>query len=185
MTLNLNKTYSKVAEVIGVDTQYNESKIPLNNVIERAICIQDSWALTIHKSWNYYMLIECTNDDNDWYQYCVPATMMINNDTVIFYAEMDDNFSIKNRASSTTINNYYTESTVQLGDEFSEIKKIKISLIKFNQKLDIDESYDLPRKPRKTYQTINNPAASTRIIYKDAREKLSFTLQYSNIIVVE
>lgn len=188
--LNLNRSYSKVAESIGIDSQYNETKLPLNMIIERPVEAYTNKLEEFDLSLPYYARItfyKATTDkasigtDNGelMLTFTVPCAILEKDGIIKAYVEFEDEYSVGRVAINdplfNVINvNVYQEQYAAYVDENGEVLKayIEIGTISSMTK---QQSLYLPY----THADLNfipKTATTTKTIYKDVREKLSFTI---------
>lgn len=166
MNLNLASNYNKLADVIGVSTQFEETKNPLNNIIDRPILIEASdFDVDISNLWLRFLF------DGGTYLF-KRACLLKNDDVKIIYCEMLDHYCFE-RSSVKEKNNVYVVTDVAYGNEYNEATSVNIDVVKLPVNLTLDNSMYLPY-----YNGNVNVVAElgTHLIYKDARERLLFTI---------
>ncbi len=178
-TINLVSNYNKVADAIGVKTQYNETKNPLENIIDRPIFweVDGSSILGVcNECW-----AELTIASKKLFKRCV---VVEKNKVVYVYFEAIDQYCFDRQAVSVNDLNktdcYYCND-ISYCDENNEVIGARISIGVF-QKLTREESLDMPLYSGSNFKEILD--LGTKLIYKDARERLIFTLKINNCKIV-
>ena len=189
-TFNLVSEYNKIADVISLNSQYNTLKNPLDNVIERPILVKTNanfeakngnlWiALRFYDKYGYVI-----NGDESTFNLVHP-TIYSNANDLYLYCQMQDNYSISRNAQ--TISDYvYKLNDVPYVNANNEFYKVKIDLFELNDEFayDYESAIKLPvhkfasnNEYKKLIDTIET------IVYKDAREKITFTIKANNCII--
>lgn len=166
MNLNLASNYNKLADVVGVSTQFEETKNPIENIIERPILIENSdFEIDISNLW---LRFKFDNGDYLFKRGC----LMTSNSYKIIYCEMLDHYCF-DKSSVREANNVYVVTDVAYGNEYNEAKSVSIDIVKLPKNLTLDNSMYLPY-----YSGDVNVVAElgTHLVYKDARERLLFTI---------
>ena len=170
-TLNLVRNYNKVADSIGVDTQYRATKNPLNMIITRPINLGTIVDYT-HKydtSKEYYFRFVLRN-----YVYYKRAVVQASTKQVVFYCEADDQYSLATKVGASGKGaNTYIQEYVPYGDSNNELIEATASIVT----LPVLSKTNGDKLP--IYGGIYTSVYSsvTKKVYKDAREKLTFTLK--------
>ncbi|MCM1556868.1 MAG: hypothetical protein NC087_04965 [Anaeroplasma bactoclasticum] len=171
--INLVANYNKVADAIGIKTQYNETKNPLNNIIDRPIY------------WEY----DCSNipgipSSDCWIKVEAcgralykRAAVMVRRSTVYVYAEALDQYSFDKCALKVGGTNNYQCNDVSYCDSNNEITELKISVGTI-MSLTRNESLQLPNYFGNNYVEFLELPQKT--IWKDSRERLIFTIKLTN-----
>lgn len=182
VTINysLSRTYSKKAEVIGVDTQFEATPNPLKNIITRPIYINGNLGLNLNlDEFNYLHFTFKDANGQTIANLLKRYSVLHNGNTKLLYCEMIDqytfDYSMVYRRNDGTKNIYY-RNPVPYVDSNNEAYSVTISLVKAIT--DDVESFSkkLPEILGNTsivhyYLTMNT------ILYKDAREHLTFTIK--------
>ena len=185
--LNLAKKQTKVADAIGVDYQYNPTILPLNNIIDRPLFYElDSETL-------YDWLYENSWDDknNDTFvvisfnglllskRYAKRPVVQMTDTYAILYVEAMDNVVFDYAVGSEDTNlGIYPLDPNKYVDSSGQCDSVSVDIECINQRLSLSESKELPNanvlfaKIVATYT-----AASNEYIYKDQRERLTFTIK--------
>lgn len=194
MTLNLCKNYSKIAEAIGVAYQYHATNFATDEIIERPI--YRKWTLS---SANINLL--GTDNCFLWFQFktsnvgqsdiLVKPIVMKQNGKILLYCEALDQFAwgIKKTTYTANSQNYDVGEYVAYANENNEISGsgFHVKLVQLVNPLTADESYLLPMQP----YAFTVPTDATEVankytiladlslnwVYKDQREKLTFTFE--------
>lgn len=168
--LNLTKTPYKIADAIGVDYQFNSIKIPLQNVINRGLFLE----LTNTPLYNVInqnlgsVYIRYTNTNCDLVKRV--SISKDRQDNYYLYFETLDNYSFDKALNGDVI------TDVNYGD--SEAKTSTISLKAYIvTTLTMNESKGLPYYSALPNNLSNYDIATNWNIYKDTREKLTFTIK--------
>lgn len=182
VTINysLSRTYSKKAEVIGVDTQFEATPNPLKNIITRPIYINGNLGLNLNlDEFNYLHFTFKDANGQTIANLLKRYSVLQRGNTKLLYCEMIDqytfDYSMVYRRNDGTKNIYY-RNPVPYVDINNEAYSVTISLVKTIT--DDVESFSkkLPEILGNTsivhyYLTMNT------ILYKDAREHLTFTIK--------
>lgn len=176
--------YNKQADAIGVRTQYEATKIALNNIKERILYFENASQLTLNLSKQYYLKIYFG------YQYESPRTIWL---PVSIYASSSGLTLVASCVDNYSCGTYYeqidNETTKFVNrdalycDENAEIERIiQMDLIHFaDGYIDIAKSRQMPYcNPSSNDYTIDLTITTNEKIYKDEHESLSFTLYLPN-----
>ena len=178
--LNLTKTRFKIADAIGVDYQFNPTYLPLENIVERSLFFET----TINNFGGYVnsgtFLIEIVfhNGSGTTYQrLCAMPVVMKTKGYWVLYCEAMDNIVFgmsTNDVSSTkkSINN------ISYGDSEANCSYISVYILQSSGSLSSSESYKLPLVP--TSSMYATSVYENKLIYKDSREKLTFTIKVND-----
>ena len=166
MNLNFVSNYNKLADVIGVATQYEETKNPLENIIDRPIVIEQSYQV-VDRS-NLWLKFNFDNGRSLFKR----ATLLEYSNYRILYCEMLDHYAFDKETIKDSKANVYTCNDVPYGNSYNEATKVKIEIIEMPN-LTFEQSMALPYYTG-TYTTILS--IPEMYIYKDARERLLFTI---------
>jgi hypothetical protein len=179
---NLVSNYNKIADVIALNSQYNTLKNPLENIIERPIFIETNTNFTLTRGKTYLKITTYSGESNSGKIndiYFLPITMM-HNDDIYLYFEMLDQYSAGTNAIKVS-NNVYKVNDVAYVNNKNELLSISITLIEFRQ-LSQEDIQKLPAYDKESYVE-NETIVESKLIYKDAREKLTFTIKANNCII--
>lgn len=183
VTLNLVSNYNKVAEAIGLKSQYNATKNPLQGIIDRPLLYQVSFENRRYLPNNIYAKITLYDDANIFSKKTLykRAVLMVENGVTYAYVEAYDQYALDNQAIRVNGSNY-SINAVSYCNEFNEISRISISLGTISS-LTREESLKLPVYDGDLFQTLVEPEIQK--VYKDARERLIFTFKMDNCKVYD
>lgn len=178
VTLNLVSNYNKVAEAIGLKSQYNAVKNPLQGIIDRPLLYQVSFENRRYLPNNIYAKITLYDDANIFFKKTLykRAVLMVENGVTYAYVEAYDQYALDNQAVRVNDSNY-SINAVSYCNEFNEISRISISLGTISS-LTREESLKLPVYEGDLFQTLVEPQIQK--VYKDSRERLIFTFKMDN-----
>lgn len=181
-TLNLVTNYNKVADVITLNSQYNTTKNPLENIIERPIFFEteESFEFTQGKS---LIMIESLDKDNLTISNLAfsPIILQQNGETY-FYVEMKDQYSAGTRAVDVVNKtDVFKAEDVSYVDSNNEVVSYRLRLLNLD-KINYGVAKNLPLPPSDWVSYWEN-LSGTILVYKDAREKLTFTIKANNCII--
>ena len=183
MTMNLFKSYSKVAEAIGVAYQYHATNFATDEIVERPcryeVTLTSSEKNELDsKSNNIYFLFTFGS-----IQILTRAIMMKEGNKRILYCEAMDQYawgshlSSYNGTQSYASQTYITPEYVPYCDNNNEIDTFTLQ-VGFIDSLTKKESETLPAMPSTiSAVSINLFAITNKVVYKDQREKLTFTIE--------
>ena len=176
--------YNKQADAIGVRTQYEATKIALDNIKERILYFEKNNELVLSLSKQYYLKIYFG------YQYESPRTIWL---PVSIYASGSGLTLVASCVDNYSAGTYYeqidNETTKFVNrdapycDENAEIYQIlQMDLIHFvDGYIDIAKSRQMPYcNPSSSDYTIDLAITTNEKIYKDEHEALSFTVYLPN-----
>lgn len=187
---NLIRNYSKLADVIALNSQYNTLKNPLENIIERPIIIKTDEEFEIENGNTYIGLRFYDKQGNFISQYddewsslsfrVLPAIIFKDDNDIYLYCEMLDQYSVgRNSQNYDAVKKI---SDVKYVDENNEFYKVDISIMNI-QGFSLEATKKLPYiKLELNYQDIRLELNDI-VVYKDAREKLTFTIKCNNCII--
>jgi hypothetical protein len=186
-TFNLVSNYNKIADVISLNSQYNTLKNPLDNVIERPLLVKTNANFEAEngKLWFALRFYDKDGDiigDDEYTYNLVQATIYSNANDLYLYCQMQDNYSIS-RNAQTISTNVYKLNDVPYVNANNEFYKVKIDLFELNG-FDYESAIKLPvhKFASNEYYTKLIDTIET-IVYKDAREKITFTIKANNCII--
>ena len=210
--INLCSSYSKVADAIGVETQFQSTRLPMDEVIERPIYIKGP---TLHTNpdvsnclGEFIFYDKFNNKISKVYKRVVK---MSRNDKIYFYFEAYDNYAFDKRirkldgsvitSSDNVESGNYACDDISYGDINNEAYSVTIRVVdgidlkdsktgsyEMNPILSTDDipNYDLmPAVVQAVFDlwlTLTAGSVTTlfnapnRVVYKDTREKLTFTI---------
>ena len=175
---NLVSEYNKTADIISLNSQYNTVNNPLQDIIERPIYIETNDQFIFTKGKTYIELGTFDNNNNIINTMYFTPAILKQNDTYLYF-EMLDQYSAGTNA--TEINSgVYKLSDVGYVDENNEVYNIAISLVDIND-LTIEQAKKMPLYNGTNYEF--NSFIDLIDVYKDAREKLTFTIKAKNCII--
>lgn len=165
MNMNLVSNYSKLADVIGVSTQFEETKNPIENIIERPVLLE------AHKVYH--------NPDNLWLRFVFDnrkplfkrACLLRYGDYKIIYCETIDHYCFDKTTSKEKLD-VYTCIDVPYGDNNNEVVEVSIDIVEMPE-LSYEQSMVLPYYSG-SYEV--STSLGNFYLYKDARERLLFTI---------
>ena len=180
--INLVKNYNKLADVIGLSTQYNTTKLPYNSIVERPIFIEVNESITIEPNNCYLMMRIRKNDDitgADETKLIKPVTIYSHDGVTYLYVEALDHYSFDKYAEKVGL--LYKMKDASYVDEYNMLESANFSLVKLPQ-LSVDSAMKLPIYDG-TYDYEEITLQYKETLYKDAREKLTFTIKCNNCII--
>lgn len=180
MTLNLCKSYYKVADAIGVAYQYNATRLPVEGIVERPVYVLvDDISNISSVISNNDIYLRLTFDPNGVAPRTIitRASLMINGNKRVLYCEAEDQFSFGRKIENYTSNNltYEVIEYVPYGDTNNEVETLTAQVITINEEITYAKSRKFPDGTAITdYSVIGQ---KTIVLHKDAREKLTFTIE--------
>lgn len=174
--INLVRNYNKTADVIGLNTQYNTTKNPFENIIERPIFCESNDAITLVNG-NCYFKFFFGGKQQPLYK---PAVLMKQGSIVYAYCEMLDFYAFDKKVIKVSEKVYKTED-ISYVDENNEVDTISISLVALFSDLNTNGTQGVTL-PYYNGEEIELFGALLKV-YKDAREKLTFTIRLNNCII--
>lgn len=184
-TVNASTNYDKQAECIGVKTQFESTKIDLENIKERHLYFKDNTSFIFNKTKTYYMRISFEYEIPTISTFYLPLNIYAASNGVTLTATTIDNYSI-GKYLSLESSNRYIQNDARYCDSNGEAKLIlDLKIITFNTDLTIDQSRKLPLPSgnlpsETTIAEIIQEDDEKGIIYKDEHESLSFTIYLPN-----
>jgi hypothetical protein len=175
ITLNLVSSYSKIAEAIGIKSQFNTTKNPLDNVIDRYIYDEVRTSNIVVS--NMYLKFNFTFSDSTTTNLYKRAAVYSNNGVDYVVCAMQDNYSFDSEAIKVE-GTYYENRQCPYVDDHNEFMSVVITGGTIDM-LTLEESYELPKltstsKFKFIFKTGNI------LVYKDARERLIFTIKLTH-----
>lgn len=179
-TLNLVSNYNKIADVISLNSQYNTTKNPLQNIIERPLYyeLDKSFEFTQGSS---YMMVEFTYKDGTTNNFVFsPVILKKDNDTYLYF-EMQDQYSAGSRPITVSGTKDTKIEDVSYVDSNNEAVSYKLRILNLPF-IDYSIARNLPVPPEEWY-FYEETLTGSILVYKDAREKLTFTIKANNCII--
>ncbi len=174
-TMNLVSSYNKVAEVIGVPTQYNETKNPLNNIMDRPILLEGVIKESISN--DVWLRINFIGDNYNSILY-KRATIMKYQDTTYLYAETIDHYCF-DKSTTHYNNDVFSCNDIGYVDSHNEFLECKVEIV-YLPTINLEKSRKLPLYIGKHQLITSFPFFKA---YKDARERILFTIKLENDII--
>ena len=181
-TLNLVQNYNKIADVISLNSQYNTTKNPLQNIIERPIFFEtdSTFEFTQGKT---LIMIESINKDNLTISNLAFSPIILQqNGEKYLYIQMQDQYSagtrVINVANKTDV---FKVEDVPYVDSNNEVVSYRLRLLNL-ETINYEVAKNLPMPPTDWGFYWEN-LSGTILVYKDAREKLTFTIKANNCII--
>lgn len=178
--INLSSSYSKIADAIGVESQYHSTRLPVDTIVERPICIDSSVSIAESDiaGKNVFAYFWFANDR----KFLIRPSIMKQGNKIYFYCEFEDNYS----AGKTLKSTYAANSNMEMldtpyGDSNNEIGNCYITLYDLGA-LSREQSYTLPVYDSSVFpnmvsvKAIEKNGNTSFLIRKDTREKLTFTI---------
>lgn len=179
--LYLSKSYHKVAEAIGVKTQFNATKNPLDAIVERPIFFRSNEEVEVQS--DAFVRIKTFNANATAITTLYKRlTVMKSSECVCCYTEALDQYAfdyISKKADP--ISRYFMSELVSYVDSNNEVYSIEAAIVKLPEHLSMEESRQLPLYDGEVEELIVLPK---QIVYKDARERLTFTIYLPNATLV-
>ncbi len=187
VTYNLSRTFSKKAEVIGVDTQFEATPNPLGNIVTRPIYIEAETGASVDlEEYNFlkfkFYPTESSSTSITLYK---RFSLLQNGNDKLLYTEAIDQYAFDYNYADGAANNYY-RNPVSYVNSYNEVYGVHVYLAKLSYG-DGTGSYmrDMSKKlPELISGAIESTVALTSnattrgvVIYKDAREHLTFTIK--------
>ena len=175
-TMFLSKSYYKVAEAIGVKTQFNATKNPLNSIVERPIYFASNANVEIPN--DAFMRIKTYKRNGKEISTLYKRfSIFSSEDKLCCYTETLDQYAfdyISKKADN--FSTYYCSELVPYVDDNNEVYSIEIAIVNL-----LDMSIDYSRElPLYTGQVEEIVVSDNKIVFKDARERLTFTFDLPN-----
>lgn len=160
--INLVKEYNKIAEVFGVKTQFESTRLPLNNIVNRIVYCG-----------------EISNNDNitglylDDYKLFKFGAIYVYENFKYLVIEAQDNYSFDTSSSNndTLTSGYKENKQLPYSNEYNEQITYKMSLANLNKSITKEQCENLPNVDENMIDIISTTFVK---IYKDAREKIIF-----------
>lgn len=176
--LNLTLECNKIADSIGVKTQYNAVKNPLNNIIDRPIYFNVE-KLTIGEKESLWLCVQYGTDVNNLSNPLYKRAAILSHNNINYVVvEALDQFSFDKTAVQTKKASLYKCNDVAYVDNYNEGMYYQLSLGTMD-KLTQNESFKLPLLDD-TSKYHAKAFISGAKVYKDARERLIFCVEINN-----
>lgn len=177
--LNLARTYYKIADAIGVKTQFNLVKNPLNQIIERPIFIKmkipAAQYLVLPNVLNNLYFRFAFSSGKTVFKKCI---FMTHNKTYHAYCETLDQYSFDKKVFGTKGKRECRD--IAYCDEHNECESFSVSVVYISH-LTYEETLLMPEYTG-TYTVFYSE--NDILLYKDAREKLTFTIEFEKNVEV-
>lgn len=177
LTMNLVNNFNKLADCIALNSQYNTLQNPSDNIIERPLLFE-YYSQAELKNGDCYFKIKFWLNDGDKTFY-VPAVLMQKDNIVYAYCEMLDYYSV-GKYSQYVSEDVYKMVDASYVDSNNEALMVTVSLGTFANKLTKEQAMQLPNY-NGTFNV--NITFGSMTVFKDAREKLIFTIKLNNCII--
>jgi len=166
--INLVSNYSKIAEVFGVATQYESTKLPLTGIIDRFVyCgelegIDEATGITLLGTFRkiYKRGVKLSHKGS---KYLIVAA----NDNYVFTTDMVENDNLTS--------NIFENKTYSYGNGYNEEVSYWISIVKEPDNMSIEQSRNLATSLLDSMTILKEEKLITT--YKDARERLLFVFK--------
>ena len=176
MTINATRSYCKVADAIGVATQFNATKNALNNIIDRPIHFEYNTAIHFDRNNLNDLYIGIAINGNIENKIYKKATLLNVGNKYQLYCEAQDQYVLA-RKFVRVLGEGAELLDVPYTDSNAEIQELLLYIVTIKD-LTLAQSKELPH-----YN--GTPASSVFVgrknIYKDQREKLAFTITLKNV----
>lgn len=179
--LNLVSNYNKVADVISLNSQYNTTRNPLQDIIERPVYVESTQPFSFTKGKSYIVAtFEFANGTTT--DLFFSPIILTNNEDIYFYFETTDQYSGGSKAVNVEGQTFKVEQ-VPYVDSNNEVVKCSFKKVDL-ENINYEIAKNLPSYPKwmldyPFYQKV----ADSFVVYKDAREKLTFTIKANNCII--
>ena len=173
--LNLTKTPYKVADAIGVDYQFNSVKIPLQNIITRGLFLEVA-NTPLYNLINQYagsVFVRFTNSSCDLVKRA--SISKDRQDNYYLYFETIDNYSFDKAIDTSDLNNIVCYD-VPYSDSEGKFTTLTLKAYVVTG-LTIAQSKALPYYSALPNNLSSYDLATNWYVYKDTREKLTFTIK--------
>lgn len=182
-TINAATDYNKQADSIGVRTQYQATKIALDNIKERHIYFKKTDNnITFYKEFSYYLLAEFSYKEpiaNK--KVLIPLSIYYNaTGGTTLVGSTVDNYSAGKYCSNESSNSRFIQKDASYVDSNGEAWQMINSKIVYydRNELSIDDSRAIPLVRNNNYNVVTT--LPLRNIFKDEHESLAFTIYMPN-----
>lgn len=185
-TLNLVEDYNKLADVISLNSQYSATKNPLQNIIERPIFFETNTSFEFISGSTYIMAkfnYKDTSLQNSKSLIFAPVILKKDNDCYLHFS-MNDQYSAGQKKIKMKDYMYKVED-VRYVDEDNECVSCEFFVINILN-MGTDKATVLPEIHKNLIyeeKTLMNDSLLKVKVYKDAREKLTFTIKANDCII--
>lgn len=171
--LNLSKSYHKIADAIGVKTQFESTKNPLTNIIERPIYINYDGSNTCSSDImkDLYFRFEFSSGQTLFKK----AVFLNHNDVIHAYCEAIDQYTFDKKDTGSSGKREC--KIIPYCNSDNECSRANISIVYITSMSD-SESRSMPEYTG-GYNTLMD--CGSVVLYKDAREKLTFTIRLNGV----
>ena len=174
--VNLVRDYNKIADAIGVPTQYNSLPNPTNNIVDRFIFVSLNSILNECQLERLYIKLYDYNHKRNIFKRA--DIKKGEKKEIIFSCEAVNEYSIGTRAIRGDDFKFMNED-VPYVDKYNELYILDLCIVRL-PKLTYNQSLNLPLYDGPFECVSENKTVK---IYKDAREKLLFTIKLKNAIM--
>lgn len=180
--INLVRDYNKVAEAIGVETQFNATKNPMNYQIDRYVYMEKTMPASTKISNDLYLKLTCDMYDGSSIILYKNATFYYDNYTAYLTCKALSNYCFDRKIDKFEVQSSLAYvKDVPYVDENNELYKVKIDIVSLSE-MTAEDYRKLPELESSSKETILVSGDSIKV-YKDARERLIFTLKLNNVII--
>ena len=168
--INLVSDYSKIAEVYGVKSQFESTRLPLNNIIDRVVYCGEFEEADSRD--NGIQLL----DYNGLFNLFKIGALFKDGDDTYLAVEAVDNycFDYQSNYNSSLTDNIYENKQIPYARDDNEYAIYNIRLGYLDENISLANSKKLPNYGS-TYVNLDTGASQKKVtVYKDAREKLIF-----------
>lgn len=187
LTVNCSKEPQKIADVIGVEYQYNPMELATENIVVRPLYYELTHTNTYNAvKTNYlsgldtFLLVISSNGSTPIHQVAVRTTIFVDADENYYlYASMLDNYSAGKQSINVQASNYEIRDIPYCDDDY-RFENIAISLVCMQQSLPQSFSEKMPNISALDLLDVSCDVYSITdedTIYKDERETLAFTIK--------
>ena len=187
-TFNCSREPQKIADAIGVEYQFNPTKLPTENIVVRPLFYVNDYSTTYNKvkynydyGWDVFLLVRTTFENNSVKETLIRTTICQDaNGNFFMYASMLDNYSAGKQSINISGTDNYQIVDVPYCDDNYRAESITLDLICMRQSLTNQFSEKLPNISLSdlsgmTYEL--STIVASDLIYKDERETLAFTIR--------
>ena len=170
-TYNCYPNVNQIALAIGVDTQYEATNIPQTGIVDRHVFAEiydRPFKNRLNDANNVMLVIEYED------QKAVLFTSKLQyGDNMYFIAKTENNYSLGSQKLATTNDDISINNEVRFGDKNCYCRKVKLQLIVNND----FTNEELNAYPLVELQAAVRSTTIERIIHKDPRERIIFTIK--------
>jgi hypothetical protein len=184
--INCSQSLYKIADAIGVPYQYESTDDPIKSIALRPLYYEKKGTIAynavssaVANGNDIYIRVVTKKADNTIISdLCKRACVMTANSDYYLYIEAIDQYSFD--TESLPARSARECKDIPYVDENKEFVSAEISIICLNERLSMSLSHFLPVYSDSIAGLSNTShSVGTKIIYKDAREKLNFTIRVS------